>query len=460
MEPRRPGTIAPALRRLPSTETKFCELSLSSSRNVSDRFDVTKFSAPTYPVHRAQTDHQVMKFEDNIKGNLRRPTTPLAAPLFYGAQGRSQELSISREQDFGVTQFPAATNPFQSAKVDQKAMKFEERIKERARQPSMVTALAPVQSFHAITDSPDGLEPNQIPDPRAAALARSRKLLANIARAREEKAAREIANSKPAGAPSSDATEPSQNWDDIGSRPQNAVPSTSEQLAATRSRAPRFGSERPAALHSSGRAASASILKKPSTDLCFRYQKPEAYSSKTLPLATPLLPNHTWLHHPHQTYTNPYQAAPSSPPRQPPAFLQYSYDDWKEHQAEERKGKLPASGSKTSSKGNLPTSTSKSSTRPSLENNRPVTPAANTADDEPPLSSRWSPDTPPEESRIKKVRKALSFSRLRMRKSKANLRKGEGEPSNLSLVSGEDGGDVRSSTASEGSRRKSGGVGN
>ncbi|KAL2134355.1 hypothetical protein VTI74DRAFT_410 [Chaetomium olivicolor] len=188
----------------------------------------------------------------------------------------------------------------------------------------------------------------------------------------------------------------------------------------------RLMGERPVARPASGRAASASILKKPSMELYYRHRQHEQDLTEARPLAT------TSAQQPASIHSNPQQ--PSFLQGPSPAFLQYSYEDWKERQ---RGGKDA-----------LPKSSSKSSGKALTGNDRPVTP---TRDDEAALTSRWSPDTTPEESRLKKVKKALSFSRLRLRKSKANLSKSGSESNEPSAAAS-----WRSSTTSSGSRRKSG----
>ncbi|KAK4235338.1 hypothetical protein C8A03DRAFT_17907 [Achaetomium macrosporum] len=139
----------------------------------------------------------------------------------------------------------------------------------------------------------------------------------------------------------------------------------------------------------------------------------QAPSHFPLSHSTPFCPPHGYRHRePLASLTEPWPELPQSVLQQPlPSFLQHP-PDFLQHDPYE--GPPPGLGPGQSLLSNRTRSSSTLTARES----RPATPAA---EDETVSKSRWSPDSSPELSRMKKVKKALSFARLRPRKSKALL---------------------------------------
>lgn len=125
--------------------------------------------------------------------------------------------------------------------------------------------------------------------------------------------------------------------------------------------------------------------------------------------------------------------------RNPPSFLQYPPDFSQQPPQNQQPG---------AAMGYPQLNKSKSSANVSSTVTRPVTP---TAEDGTALTSRWSPDSSPEESRMRKVRKALSFAKLRPPKSKVFRQEAENEANEATAPVGQ------RTSASSGSGRSSSG---
>jgi hypothetical protein len=148
--------------------------------------------------------------------------------------------------------------------------------------------------------------------------------------------------------------------------------------------------EQPAAMHAAGKAASASILRRHDEASYRPRRQNTALTEAPKKLARPPLP------HPLPDFL-----------LNPPSFLQHPLDLSQQPPQHQQPG-VTARGSPRLSK-------SKSSSKLAATATGAATPAS---DDDTALTSRWSSDSEQEEeSKIKKLRRVLSFSRLRPRKS-------------------------------------------
>jgi hypothetical protein len=125
--------------------------------------------------------------------------------------------------------------------------------------------------------------------------------------------------------------------------------------------------------------------------------------------------------------------------RNPPSFLQYPPDFSQQPPENQQLGAVTGAYPQLNK--------SKSSANVSSAVTRPVTP---TAEDGTVLTSRWSPDSSPE-SRMQRVRKVLSFAKLRPRKSKVFRQETGNEASEATAQAGQ------RTSASSGSGRSSSG---
>ena len=153
------------------------------------------------------------------------------------------------------------------------------------------------------------------------------------------------------------------------------------------------GERQPDPAHGTGgRAASASIVRDHVTGGGHRRQGDTEEATEPWPkLPANLLP------HPLPSFLQ----TPPSFLQHPPEFLQHPYQD--------RQGGAATGGG--SRLGRSRASSKAGTTAPS----RPVTPTED--DDIAATTSRWSPESSPEESTFKKVKRVLSFAKLRSRKS-------------------------------------------
>ena len=188
-----------------------------------------------------------------------------------------------------------------------------------------------------------------------------------------------------------------------GSRAAQKIPRVPGARDVSMPRPQLAGVERPDLKHGAGRAASTSILRSHAVDESHRRQRDAALadlrpkpSASTIPYSLP-----SFL-------------------QSPPSFLQHP-PDFSQQPAHDQKAGVNTGGRHRSS-SNLATPSS-----------RPVTPT--TDDDEVALTSRWSPESSPEESRLKKVKRVLSFAKLRSRKSSVFQRQQAGNQANESSAS-------------------------
>lgn len=144
----------------------------------------------------------------------------------------------------------------------------------------------------------------------------------------------------------------------------------------------------------------------------------------------------------------------------PPSFLQHPPPDFllhpPSHEAQAQAGRGAHQGPQPAT----PRSSTSSRDRARAPPARPVTPTAAGHEDDPALVSRWSPDSSdsPRPSRLKRVKKALSFANLRLRARKSGVfqrqagdRRANGPGPASGRMSGSSGG---SSTANKGSANK------
>jgi len=159
--------------------------------------------------------------------------------------------------------------------------------------------------------------------------------------------------------------------------------------------------ERPAPASAAGRAASTSILRNCDAGHGLHRQQPAGLTEPWPKLPAALLPHPlpSFLQHPPEFLQRP-------PPGQHAGVGTESYP---------RPGR------------------SRSSSNVAAAAPRPVTP---TPGDETAPTSRWSPDSSPEESRLKRVKRVLSFAKLRSRKSSVFQRQTEGQANESSASAG------------------------
>ena len=161
--------------------------------------------------------------------------------------------------------------------------------------------------------------------------------------------------------------------------------------------------ERPDLKHGAGRAASTSILRSHEVDEGHRRQREAALADLRPKPSTGTIP------HPLPSFL-----------RNPPSFLQHP-PDFSQQPAHDQQADVNTRGRFRSS-SNLATASS-----------RPVTPTMD--GDDVALTSRWSPESSPEESRLKKVKRVLSFAKLRSRKSSVFQRQQADNQANESSAS-------------------------
>lgn len=167
--------------------------------------------------------------------------------------------------------------------------------------------------------------------------------------------------------------------------------------------------ERPAPVPSgAGRAASTSILRNRDSGHNLRRQQSAGLTEPWPKLPVAVLP------HPLPSFLQ----NPPSFLQHPPEFLQHPPQD----QHAGRSSEAPPRPSRARSSSGLGAAAS-----------RPVTP---TPDDEMAPTSRWSPDSSPEESRLKRVKRVLSFAKLRARKSSVFQRQTESQADEPSASAG------------------------
>ncbi len=188
-----------------------------------------------------------------------------------------------------------------------------------------------------------------------------------------------------------------------GSRAAQKIPRVPGTRDVSMPTSQRAGVERPGLKHGTGRAASTSILRTHEMDEGHRRQREAALADlrPKQPASTIPHPLPSFLQH-------------------PPSFLQHP-PDFSQQPAHDRQA-----GANTRGR-------SRSSSNLATPSPRPVTPT--TDDDHVATTSRWSPESSPEESRLKKVKRVLSFAKLRSRKSSVFQRQQAGNQANESSAS-------------------------
>ncbi|KAK4033053.1 hypothetical protein C8A01DRAFT_50292 [Parachaetomium inaequale] len=217
--------------------------------------------------------------------------------------------------------------------------------------------------------------------------------------------------------------------DDDAESERTITPSTSRRQLAPTSRTrdvsmptAKVVAERPAAIHAAGRAASASILRRHGEESYHPRRQNSALTEAREKLVPPPLP------HPLPDFL-----------LNPPSFLQHPPDLSQQPPQNHQPG-VTARGSPRLNK-------SKSSSRLAATATRAATSAS---DDDTALTSRWSSDSEEEEeSKIKKLKRVFSLSRLRPRKSSL-FQKQTGSEANKSAASV-----GKRTSGSSGSRRNS-----